>query len=125
MTDLSKLAFDSRQNYMKRSEFTGSADLVLGTDNEVTTYTVTHDLGFVPFFIVGAEQNDSSTIWSGNRVHEYTKTGGFSANVPVELEYWCDETDLTIRIVNGRGTGSQAGQTRTVYWIIYLDYGSS
>ncbi len=120
MTDLSKLTFDSRLNYMKRT-ISGSTDVTLASAGTAVTHTVTHNLGYVPFFIVGAELNDTSTIWSNNRVHEYTRTSLSGVDGPVQLEYWCDDVDLTIRIVNGGGALAQSGD-RTIYWIIYLDY---
>lgn len=123
MVDLSKIAFDSRLNYMKRSEFTGSIGLTLGSAGATTTHTVTHNLGYVPFFVVGANLNDTSTIWSNNRVHELTQTSLTGNDVPVQLQYWITTTTLTIGIVNGDGSLAQVG-TRTVFWAIYLDYGN-
>lgn len=120
MVDLTKLAFYSLMNYMKRSEFVGSASLTLGGAGAVSTHTVNHNLGYVPFFIVGANLNNTTTIWSGTRVHYATQSSAF-ADQDIELEYWCTTTDLTIRIRNGDGSFAQAG-SRTVYWVIYLDY---
>lgn len=123
--DLTKLAFYSEENYLKRSDFVGSQDLTLGGAGAVTTHTVTHNLGYIPFFIVGANINSDTAIWSNNRVWEYTlSSNSATGNDPVQLQYWCTTTTLTIRIVNGLGTGTQAG-TRTVCWAIYLDYSNA
>lgn len=121
--DLSKIAFDSRQNYMKRG-FSGSADLTLGAAGATTTHTVSHDLGYIPIFMVGAELDDTSIIYSNNLVHEATQSSAGGANIPVQVQFWPTTTTLTINIINGSGTGTRAG-TRTVHWVIYLDYGSS
>lgn len=120
-TDETKLNFDSRLNYMKRSEFTGSTSVTLGAAGATTTHTVTHSLGYIPFFIVGANLNDTSTIWSNNRVHEYTQSSNSGGARPVQLFAWINDTDLTIEVINGTGGLEQSGG-RTVYWSIYLDY---
>lgn len=122
MVDITKLGFDSAFNYMKRSTFTGSADLTLAAATDPVTQTVTHNLGYVPFFIVGCEMVDTSTVWSGNYVYEFTLSSAAPTNIPVQLDYWCTDTTLTINLINGQGTGDQQGEIRTVYWIIYLDY---
>lgn len=122
MADLTKLGFISSLNYMKRSEFVGNTDLTLPVAGDIVTHTVTHDLGYVPFFIVGAEQVDNTTIWSGNYVNAYTLTSGSPGDLPVQLNYWSTDTALTIELTNGIGTGDQEGEIRTVYWVIYLDY---
>lgn len=113
--------FDSRQNYMKRSEFVGNAELTLGSAGSTVTQTVTHGLGYIPLFIVGAELIDSTTIWSGNRVYEFTLSSLFGPPLDVQLTYWCTENTLTINLTNGDGANDHAGQTCTVYWVIYVD----
>lgn len=107
---------------MKRSSLSGSTTLTLPASGSTVTHTVSHNLGYVPFFIVGSHINDSSTIWSGNMVHKYRQTSAFPGDVPVQLSYWCTDTTLTINLRNGTGSGDQQGGLRTVYWIIYLDY---
>ena len=120
--DLTKIAFDSRLNYLKRSEFVGNDTVTLGGAGAVSTVTVSHNLGYIPFFSVGAELTDTSTIWSNTRVHELTNSSS-GGDAFIELQYWCTSTTLTIRIVNGTGANVESGN-RDVYWAIYLDYES-
>lgn len=122
--DLTKLSFYSAVNYLKRdSSLVGSTALTLPASGLSVSHTVTHNLGYVPFFIAGAELQDTSIIWSNNYVHEYTESISASPNFPVTFGYWCSATELTIEITNGGGTGVQTG-SRDVWWIIYLDYGT-
>lgn len=122
--DLSKLVLDSDQNYMKRSSFVGSTDLTLPAASTAVSYDIVHNLGYIPFITVGAETTDTSTLWSGGYVERLTHTSASGAiNHEVELHYWSTTTTLTIELLNGDGTGDDAGQIRTIYWIIYLDYG--
>ena len=119
-TDLTKLAFDSRLNYLKRSEFVGNETITLGGDGSVHTVTVTHNLGYIPFVTVGAHLTDTSTIWSNDRVFSGTQSVG---DRDISLDYWTTTTTLTIRIQNGNGSFVRSGN-RIVYWAVYLDYGS-
>lgn len=121
MPDLTKLSFYSEMNYMKRG-FSGSQEITLPAGSGAVLSTdIEHNLGYIPFFIVGAHLNDDTTIWSSNRVHQGTKSSAFG-DTPVQLNYWCTDTTLTIYITNGTGVEEQSG-TRTLYWAIYLDYG--
>jgi hypothetical protein len=120
--DITKIAFDSRLNYLKKgSDTSGTTSITLGGSGATTTHTVTHNLGYIPFFIVGAELPSTGTIWSNNYVHEFTQSSGTPPNTPVQLDFWCTSTTLTIEIRNGTGTGQQSG-SRQIYWNIYLDY---
>lgn len=121
-TDLTKISFDSRLNYLKRSEFVGSQDVTLGGAGATNTVTVTHNLGYIPFFTVASEMASSTIVWSNEEVHLYTgKDFGAATDVPMFLNYWIDDTELTINLVNGEGTETESG-TRTIHWAIYLDY---
>lgn len=122
-TRSSTIAFDSRLNYMKRSEFCGSEPLILPSSGLTVTKTVSHNLGYIPFLQVGANLDDDSIIWSNNQVYEYTQTSLTGVDPPVQLSYWFTDTDLTINLINGTGGLAQSG-SRTVYWVIYLDYSS-
>ena len=122
MTDLTKLSFDSRLNYLKRSEFVGSTNLTLPGAGLYVSHSVTHALGYVPFFIVGAELQDGDIVWSNDYVHELTQSSSAALDPPVTFNYWCTSSTLTIELKNGEGSGEQSGD-RTVYWAIYLDYG--
>lgn len=119
---MSELNFDSRLNYLKRSGFVGSADLILPAgDGDIVSHTVTHNLGYVPFFVAGANINNTSTVWSNNRVWEGTESTQGLADYPVQFGYWCSTTQMRLYLRQGGGTLAQSG-TRTVYWVIYLDY---
>lgn len=123
MADLSKLNFDSEVNYMKRSSISGSTPITLGSDGTETSYTVHHGLGYIPIIHVSYDASGNGIIWSGDKVNLYTDSsaGGLFAADP-QLLYWVDTQDLTIEVVNN--TDPVATGTRTIYWIIYLDYGN-
>lgn len=108
-------------NKMKRSAFVGSYDITLGAASTTVTHTVTHNLGNIRFFMVGAKLDDNQVIWSSNPVTEYTQTSLSGSDLPVQLNYGITETTLVIRVRNGDNALAQSG-TRTVYWIIYEDY---
>ena len=119
--DLTKIAFDSRENYLKRSEFVGSQDVTLGAAGATSTVTVTHGLGYIPFFSVGAELKDTSTIWSNDYVWTGTQSSLSGIDLEIAYSYWITSTTLTVQIRNGDGSFAQSGD-RTVHWAIYLDY---
>jgi hypothetical protein len=119
--DLSKVAFDSRLNYLKKdTDISGSTNISLGGSGANTTHTVTHNLGYIPFITVGANLNNTTDIWSNNRVNELTDSSG-GGDQPVRLAYWYNDTELEIQITNGTGALQQSG-LRTIYWNIYRDY---
>ncbi len=120
--DISTLNFYSGLNYMKRSEFTGSTEVTLPAADATVSYTVTHNLGYVPFIIAGATLSDTSIIWSNNRVNYLTETSlSGPSNQEIKFYYWATTTTLVMSIRNGTGTGALSG-TRTLYWAIYEDY---
>jgi hypothetical protein len=116
-----KIAFDSRFNYMKRGleskGLVGSIPLTLPSAGDTVTHTIEHNLGYIPFFIVGGNTEDTSIIWSNNPVWSNTSSISFSSSGPVQLWHRCNTSRLEINLVNGAETGS-----RTVWWAIYLDY---
>jgi len=120
MTDLTKLAFDSRQNYLKRSTYVGTTALTLPGAGATVSTTITHALGYVPFVSVAAQQVGTTVTWSNNYVHENLRTSS-SADDPVQLSYTVSNTDLVITLTNGNISYVESG-TRNVYWVIYLDY---
>lgn len=126
MVDISKLHFLSSLNYLKRSTFCGSATVTLPAYGSAVTYTVTHNLGYIPFFATYAELDEVDTIWSGGKVSTYTDQdviAGFSVDPPYpKLDSWSDTTTLTIRLDNH--TSPTATGTRVIYWVIYKDYGN-
>ena len=121
MSDLTKIAFDSRLNYLKRSEFVGSETVTLGGAGSNSTVTVTHGIGDIPFVTVGVNLTDTSTIWSNDRVWSETQSSLSGGDLEIGYNYWITTTTLTIQIRNGDGAYAQSGN-RTVYWSIYKDY---
>lgn len=120
--DLSKVEFVSTVNYLKRgtgAAAPGSAALTLGGSGATTTKTITHNLGYIPMFAVSSELT-SGVIWSNDYVHTLTKSSAAGDTI-VTVNYWCDDTDLVIKLVNGTGANVASGD-RTVYYVIYIDY---
>lgn len=119
--DLSKLNFDSTENYLKRSEFCNSQD-VGAAAGAVVTLPINHMLGYVPFYEVFADIDNDGTIWNGNKVHAGTlsSAGGFAPS-SATLRYNIDENQL--RVTNDNSfTDPYTGRTMKIYWLIYLDY---
>jgi hypothetical protein len=123
--DLTKIAFDSRLNYLKKdTAISGSITIALSAGGGGATFdTINHNLGYVPFVIVGGELQNTTTVWSNDYVHTFTQSSASSPNYPVTFTYWWDSTTLTIILINGAGTGQQSGN-RTFYYNIYRDYES-
>ena len=124
MLDITKIAFYSDANYMKRiSAFTSSATVTLGAHGAVNTQTVSHVLGYIPYFEVFAEVDGDGVIWAGEKIDQYTESslGGVEPASPI-LDYWSSTTALTIRLDNT--TTPTATGTRTLYWVVYIDYGN-
>jgi hypothetical protein len=121
--DNTKIAFSSEQNYLKRSpDLEGNTLLTLPSVGNSVTHTVTHDLGYIPFFHLGIDTNNDGIVWANDIVSEYSETSltGIESLIPdPELFYWVTTTTLTIGLINHPG---DAG-TRSIYWAIYLDYG--
>lgn len=123
--DLTKVTFYSGVNYMKRSRHVGSISLTLPGYGSAVTYTVEHNLGYIPQYTVQAEIDESGTIWNGGKVSQYTDqlylSGLFVDETYPQLYSWSTTTTLTIRIENY--TSPLATGARTVYWVVYEDYG--
>lgn len=120
--DLSKLNFYSGANYLKRSSLSDTASLTLPAFGSSVTTTVDHNLNYIPFFDVFADIDGDGIIWSGgDKVTKYTESSlGTNPESP-RLSVWTTTTTLTITLTNN--TSPTATGTRSVYWIIYLDYG--
>lgn len=121
--NLSRLAFYSGVNYMKRSSFVGSATLTLPAYSGSVTTTISHNLGYIPDIEVSSEIDNSSTIWTPNKLDKWTESSLSSDTTDPTLTWWTTTTTLTIRIDNF--TSPTATGTRIVYYTVYLDYGSS
>lgn len=123
-TDLSKLNFHFAQNYMKRDISGGTTTVTLPSYGSTVTYTVTHNLGYIPFYQVSIEQDATGKIWFPNRLDKYTDTS-LGGNDPADprLDVWITTTTLVITLTNS--TNPTATGTRVLYWLIYKDYGTS
>lgn len=117
--DLKKLNVYSGVNYMKRSEFSDVATVTLPPTNY--TFTVTHNLGYIPFYEVYAEL-DSGTIWTNGKVSENSYAGTLSGSgaspTYVDITSWITTTTLTVRLTNFVG----GTLSIPVYYTIYKDY---
>lgn len=123
--DLSKLSFFSGVNYLKRStDLVGNSLLALAGGGAAAEIVINHNLGYIPFFQVGADLTDDGTIWANDLVNEFTETSLSGYNPPYPtLGYYIDEFNLTIVLINNTSPASTG--SRRVWWAIYLDYGST
>lgn len=122
--DISKSAFNTGANYLARSNsYTGSVTITLPGSGLTKSAVIPHNLGYIPFFEVGADVDNDGIIWHGNKINLYTETslGGVSSSSPT-LKAWSTTTDLTILLDNT--TTPVATGSRTLYYTIYLDYGN-
>lgn len=119
MVDLSKLAFLTTENYMKREDRPVRYQDVSVAANGATNITITHNLLRVPEFEVGADLQQNGHIWTGTLPYKLmVSSGGGGTPVSGVLRTWITTTALTIRLENP--TGSAA--TYRVWYIIYRDY---
>lgn len=117
--DLSKLAFYTGENYMKREERniryvdvtvpafgSNSADLV-------------HGLLLIPEYEVGGNLDSGSGIWTGTLPYVgQSGSGGGAVPFGAILDSWITETTLTVYVSHQ----SAIEQTYRIYYIIYRDY---
>lgn len=121
--DKSKLIFLSTESLLKRDEtLCGSQALTLPAHGLTVSHTVNHNLGYIPFFEVSVDFDNDGVIWAGEKIDTYAESSlsGVEPTSPA-LKYWITTTTLTITLDNT--TTPTATGTRTVYWVIYLDYG--
>lgn len=124
MVDLTKILLSSDINYMKRSTAnTGSTSLTLPAHGSTVSTTVTHNLGYIPYFDVFADLDGDGIIWAGEKVDQYTDSSNTGVEVasPV-INSWTTTSTLTVGLDNT--TTPTATGSRTVYWVVYLDYGN-
>lgn len=122
--DVTKIAFYSGANYMKRSSTTGHTTVTLPAYGSTVTATEAHVLGYVPDFDVFVDIDGDGILWAGEKIDQYTEsslTGIVDPSSPT-IEYWSTANVLTVNINNT--TTPTATGTRDVYWVIYLDYGN-
>lgn len=124
MPDLSKLAFYSDVNYLKRSEFCGHTTVTLPAYGGTVEHSIDHNLGYVPFYQVYSEIDTAGVIWAGGKVSENTDqaflSGSAADTTYPEIRSWITDTTLTIQLINF--TSPTATGTRELYWLIYKDY---
>lgn len=118
--DLTKLGFYSEVNAMKRSSFVGSTSLAQSPGT--VSHVVTHSLGYIPDFDVFSDLNNDGVIWAGEKVHKDTDSSSLvNLDVPTIT---ANATTSTLTIFLDNSLSSSTG-SRTIYWVIYLDYGTS
>lgn len=121
--DISKLAFWSGANYMKRSSLCDNATIAGKADIYTEAKTVSHNFGYVPFTEVFCDINNDGKIWGRSPVDNMSEeldlySGGL---YPRPTFYWItDSTALHIYYASSSSTAS----TGVIYWLIYLDYGN-
>lgn len=123
--DETKIGFSTDSNYLKRSnDFTGTTTVTLPAYGDSVTHPVTHSLGYIPQFEVFVDIDNDGTIWSSEKVDQYTDSSLSGTEDPAspQVSYWSTTTELVIRLDNF--TNPVASGTRPIYWIIYLDYGN-
>jgi len=122
MADLSKINFTATENYMKRSSISGSTTITLGAFGSNASATITHNLGYPPFFEVFCDIANDATLWASTKINQYTDSSLSGVYPPdPELECWVTDTVLTINLRND--TSPTATGTRFVRYTLYLDYG--
>lgn len=119
--------FTSAKNYMKRDASSGTQSVAapvtsaFGGLNFITTTTIAHNLGSIPFFRLYYEPFKDGIVWPG-----LGSRGAASATNPTNtaqtgpyLIGWADSTNLTLEL--GYFTNGLTG-TYTIYYVIYKDY---
>jgi hypothetical protein len=114
--DLSKLAFYSAENYMKREDRSPRYQDVTVAAFGSQTINIPHTVGHVPEVDVQAELTQDGMIWTGN-LPEVGMEGFYTPAYP-QITYWATTTGVSITISNP--TGSSA--TVRVYYLIFKDY---
>jgi hypothetical protein len=117
--------FWSGKNYMKRDVSSGTASLNAPatpmSSNYITVYTITHNLGFIPFVRLYYQPFKDGAIYNaqGSRINSRVRKIDGTANYgPYCLG---TVTSTTLRIELGYYTNALTG-TYPVYWVIYKDY---
>lgn len=118
MPDLTKLQFYSGNNYLKRSEFFGQMNAV-STGFSPNQTSITHGLGYVPQFIVGADYQNNGIWWANEFCNDVRGPGG-STNGVIMISPSIDSQRFYIN-ANASYDGSISSATRAVKYGIYLD----
>lgn len=121
--DLTKLSFLSSLNYMKRDSSVGSAAMTIGGAGVTVTKTIAHNLGYIPFYEIYTEIDNAGIVWNNTKIYSVTDTSSGASQPPdADVTSWIDTANLTINLVNN--SSPNATGSRTVYWLIYRDYGN-
>lgn len=118
MPDLTKLQFYSGNNYLKRSEFWDQMNAV-STGSTANQTSITHDLGYIPQFVVAADYENNG-IWWANEYCGTDRGPAGSTNGVIMINPSIDEHRLYI-IASASYDGSVSSATRPVKYGIYLD----
>lgn len=113
--DLSKLAFYSGANYMKREDRTTRYVDISASAFSTGQQVINHALGFVPEIYVDCDCLGDGMRWQGKRPWVGME-GSVSSPDPL-VEYWVDENNLTLRVINPGGSTI----VRRVFFVIYRD----
>lgn len=112
--DLTKLAFYSGANYMKREDRTTRYVDINASAFSTGQQVINYGLGFVPEIYVDIDALNDGIRWQGKRPW----VGMFDTSSPdPTVEYWVDENNLTLRVVNP----TVGAITRRVFFVIYRD----
>lgn len=122
MANLSQLTNYYELNVMKRADLPGKGLVTYSASPEVDAqFVVNHGLGYVPFFIAGADIFRNGVIWSNEYLFEWSYSALGTLDQIPRFSYWCSANELTINLRNGGGTNQQSGDA-DVFYAVYIDY---
>lgn len=114
--DLSKLAFLSSENYMKREDRSPRYQDVSINAFATKNTDIEHNLGFEPEYDVWADLLNDGRIWTGNLPEVGME--GFYTPAYCQMNSWTDDDKLTVSIYNPTGST----KTVRIYYLIFQDY---
>lgn len=128
MSPPTNINFWTQKNYMKRDSSTGTVNMAAPVTSAYggtifrTQQTVTHDLGYIPFFVVYYEPFLDNVVWPamGSRLVGDATNPRSTSHFGPYLLAWADTIFLHLEI--GYFTNTLTG-TYPVYYNIYRDYG--
>lgn len=114
--------FTSQKNYLKRHPSSGSASITAPSTlrswgNYTTTFTVSHNLGYVPQVRVFYENSASDNkVYPAGGTRLAASYPGIAGS-PIFCLWDVDSTTLTIILESGT---TKTG-VRNIYWVVYWD----
>lgn len=116
--DLTKLAFYTGENYMKKEERSPRYVDITTNGSGIGSAAIVHGLGFVPDYEVGGDLEPNGVgIWNGTLPFVgMSGSGGGATPVGAVMDSWITTTTLTIYL---RGAASTVYRC---YFQIYRDY---